>query len=93
MKPCEDGRSFHEIVFCQPELATSIERCRREISAIEMTIRAGHPDVIGLCLALSDWWGELRMIEQEMGLRRTEARLDGKGRAEQDLHCQIEQPL
>jgi hypothetical protein len=48
-----------------------------------MTIRAGHPDLPGLCLALSDWWGELRMIEQEMGLRRTKAAATAKGRAEQ----------
>jgi DNA invertase Pin-like site-specific DNA recombinase len=30
-------------------------------------LRAGHPDVEGLCLALADWSGELRIIEKEMG--------------------------
>jgi hypothetical protein len=42
-----------------------MERCRREIEAIEAEILAGNPDVAGLCLALSDWWAELRIIEAE----------------------------
>ena len=42
-----------------------IERCRREIVEIEALIRAGHPDVEGLCLALSDWSAELRLLEGE----------------------------
>jgi hypothetical protein len=42
-----------------------MERCRREIAAIEAEIRAGNPDVAGLCMALSDWWAELRIIEAE----------------------------
>ena len=39
-------------------------RCRREIAAIEAKIRAGHPDLEGLCLALSDWCAELRLLER-----------------------------
>ena len=42
-----------------------MERCRREIAAIEGALRAGHPDVQGLCLALSDWSTELRILEAE----------------------------
>ena len=42
-----------------------MERCKREIAAIEAEILAGNPDVAGLCLALSDWWAELRIIEAE----------------------------
>jgi hypothetical protein len=42
-----------------------IERCRREIAAIEAEILAGNPDLQGLCLALSDWNAELRLIEKE----------------------------
>ena len=42
-----------------------MERCRREIAAIEGQLRAGHPDVLGLCLALADWSAELRIIEAE----------------------------
>ena len=42
-----------------------MERCRREIAAIEAALRAGHPDVPGLCLALSDWSAELRILEAE----------------------------
>jgi hypothetical protein len=29
-------------------------------------LRAGHPDVEGLCLALADWSGELRLVEKEL---------------------------
>jgi hypothetical protein len=42
-----------------------IERCRREIAVIEAELLAGNPDVEGLCLALSDWWAELRILEAE----------------------------
>jgi hypothetical protein len=42
-----------------------MERCRREIAAIEAELLAGNPDVEGLCLALSDWWAEMRIIEAE----------------------------
>jgi len=59
-----------------------IERCRREIAAIEALIRAGHPDVEGLCLALSDWRGELRLIEQEMALKEKMPAAAEAGRAE-----------
>ena len=42
-----------------------MDRCRREIAAIEAEILKGNPDVAGLCLALSDWCAELRIIEAE----------------------------
>jgi hypothetical protein len=42
-----------------------MERCKREIAAIEDQLRAGHPDVHGLCLALGDWTAELRILEGE----------------------------
>jgi hypothetical protein len=44
-----------------------MDRCRREIAAIEAEIRAGNPDVQGLVLALSDWSAELRILEAEQG--------------------------
>jgi hypothetical protein len=47
-----------------------MERCRREIAAIEAELLAGNPDVHGLVLALSDWWAELRILEQEDEKRR-----------------------
>ncbi len=34
---------------------SALERCNQEIAEIEALIRAGHPDVAGLCLALADW--------------------------------------
>jgi hypothetical protein len=40
-------------------------RCRREIADIEAQIRSGHPDLEGLCLALTDWSGELRLLTEE----------------------------
>lgn len=49
-------------------------RCRREIAAIEAMIVAGHRDLQGLCLALSDWCAELRLIEQEMAIETERAR-------------------
>jgi hypothetical protein len=42
-----------------------MEVCLREIAAIEKQLRAGHPDVHGLCLALADWSAELRILEIE----------------------------
>ena len=52
-------------------------RCRREIAAIEGELLAGNPDVQGLCLALSDWWVELRIIEEEQGQEKRSPRAEG----------------
>jgi hypothetical protein len=41
-------------------------RCHREIAEIESLILSGHPDLHGLCLALSDWSAELRIIERDV---------------------------
>ncbi len=59
-----------------------MERCRREIEAIEAEILAGNPDLPGLCLALSDWCAELRILQNEVrrqvGIRRRQTnRLGG----------------
>jgi hypothetical protein len=43
-------------------LQRDIDRCRREIAIAEAQLRAGHPDVQGLCLALADWSAELRAL-------------------------------
>jgi hypothetical protein len=51
---------------------TDIERCRREIDAIEAELLAGNPDIQGLCLALSDWWAELEILKQQAGLQANE---------------------
>jgi hypothetical protein len=42
-----------------------MERCLREIAAIEAEILAGNPDLLGLCLALRDWSVELRILQNE----------------------------
>ena len=44
--------------------------CRQEIAEIEAQIRAGHTDIDGLCLALSDWSAELRILQNEERRRR-----------------------
>ena len=43
-----------------------VNRCRAEIAAIEALLLAGHTDIEGLCLALSDWSAELRIIESNV---------------------------
>ena len=45
------------------QLQRDIDRCRREIAAIERELRTGNPDVHGLCLGLKDWSAELRILE------------------------------
>ena len=45
-----------------------MDRCRREIAEIEAMIRSGHPDIEGLCMALSDWRMELRLIQSRLPL-------------------------
>jgi len=47
-------------------LQRDIDRCRQEIAAAETALRAGHPDVQGLCLALADWSMELRILEGQL---------------------------
>ena len=46
---------------CQQQ--REIGRCHREIAEIERQLRAGNPEVQGLCLALFDWSAELRILE------------------------------
>jgi len=41
-----------------------MDRYRREIAGAEAALLAGHPDVSGLCLALSDWSAELRILSK-----------------------------
>ena len=46
-----------------------LARCDVEIAAIEALLRAGHPDLQGLLLALSDWAHEKRLIEESIRRR------------------------
>ena len=48
----------------------------REIADIEAEIRAGHTDLQGLCLALSDWSAELRILQNEQSRRPGTRRRD-----------------
>jgi hypothetical protein len=50
--------------------------------AIEAKLRAGHPDVEGLCLALSDWSAELRILQNEKRRRAETRRRERSGDAE-----------
>ncbi len=61
-----------------------MERCRAEIAAVEAQIRAGHPDLRGLCLALADWSRELRLIERELGLEAKRPAAAGAGWARKE---------
>jgi hypothetical protein len=69
-------------------LSREIARCQREIAAIEALLRSGHADLDGLCLALSDWCAELRMLEQlERGANEEApppAKLTGDGARRED---------
>jgi hypothetical protein len=62
-----------------------MDRCKREIAAIEAEILAGNPDLQGLCLALSDWSAELRILQDEErrqeGTRRREVEGTGESQA------------
>ena len=49
--------------------AGNIQRCQKEIADIERSLRAGNPDLQGLCLALADWSQELRLIQREISFR------------------------
>jgi hypothetical protein len=53
-----------------------MERCRREIAAVEAEILAGNLDLEGLCLALSDWSAELRILQDEERRREQTRRRD-----------------
>jgi hypothetical protein len=44
----------------------AIARCETEIAEARRLLVAGHPEVEGLCMALSDWSKEKRMIEAEV---------------------------
>jgi hypothetical protein len=68
-----DGRTFEAIAEERRKAEAWIARCRREVAEIEAQLRAGHPDVKGLCLALADWSGEIRLIEKELGTARSPA--------------------
>ena len=68
-----------------------IARCRREIAEIEASIRAGHPDVQGLCLALADWSAELRILQNAQSLLASTRRREGGGKR-RDLSLDAEAP-
>jgi hypothetical protein len=48
-------------------------RCDAEIADVEALLRAGHPDIQGLLLALSDWTQERRLIQDEVDSRELTA--------------------
>jgi hypothetical protein len=46
---------------------TPAERCDHEMKEAEDLLRAGHPDVNGLCLSIADWAAEKRIVEADYG--------------------------
>ncbi len=59
-----------------------MERCRRKIASIEAELLNGNPDVAGLCLALSDWSAELRILQDEERRQAGAQRREGVDLAE-----------
>lgn len=59
-----EAAAGHEVAAATPDLEREIARCHAEIATVEALLRAGHLDVEGLCLALSDWSAELRILEE-----------------------------
>jgi hypothetical protein len=60
-------------------LLREVERCQREIAAARAELLAGNPDVEGLCLALTDWSAELRLLEDEKRRRAWDPAAEGGG--------------
>ena len=60
----EDGSQVPaEAAAGEVDVRRDVERCRAEIQDAERLLRSGHPDIEGLCMALSDWSAELRILE------------------------------
>ena len=70
---------------CRIEERRQTDRCRRELAAIEAELLAGNPDVQGLCLALSDWSAELRILQNEKRRQALTRRRVERGPANQAL--------
>ena len=51
-----------------------MERCGREIAAVEAEILAGNSNLPGLCLALSDWFSGTRNIHRAIPMKQSLAR-------------------
>jgi hypothetical protein len=58
------------------KLSREIYRCGEEINSRSALPRVGHSDVARLCLALSDWSAERKVLEDEK--RRRAQRLAAK---------------
>ena len=78
-------RATKETLLRSPESAShrrELERCRAEIAEAQRLLRAGHRDVEGVCLMLSDWSAELRLLEAgEEERRQSEDRRRGAAEA------------
>src|ERR1022692_1724590 len=69
-----------------------VARCRAEIAAIEAQIRAGHPDLQGLCLALADWSTELRLLQAELRVGQCCATFGSRAFARRRLDVRVRPP-
>ena len=58
-------RPRHASVLHSDNLPAEIERCEREIASVEHALLSGHPDMAGLCLALSDWSAGQRILKEQ----------------------------
>ena len=79
-----DGRTFEEIARGTAEGGSMNRSLPPGDRGRGIQLRAGHPDVEGLCLALVDWSAELRLLQASQGLATVAPRLAhvGSSRAE-----------
>ena len=80
-KPAQPKFSLREIVFAFLLGSQFKFFLRAEIAAVDAQMRAGHPGLKGLCLRLSDWSRELRLIQKESELEARKPAAAGTRRA------------
>jgi hypothetical protein len=59
---------------------------------VEAQIRAGHPDLQGLCRALADWGAELRLLQASQRLATVAPRLADVASGGEGLACRPRLP-
>jgi hypothetical protein len=82
------GKATAKSPECEAQWRRDVDLCRAEIATAETLLRAGHPDIEGVCMALADWSAELRILEGEAipplgrGIRRLKAFTGGQAQRE-----------
>ena len=87
-----DGRTFEEIARGTAEGGAVNRSLPPGDRGRGIQLRAGHPDVEGLCLALVDWSAELRLLQASQGLATVAPRLAHVGSSCVGLACRPSLP-